>query len=41
MFTYQGPRLWNNLPDDFKNRGSVDTFKFIYKSFFNNFRAVE
>ncbi len=36
--TYQGHRLWNNLPDDLKNCGSIDTFKFMYKRCFNNFR---
>ncbi len=24
--TYQGPKLWNNLPDNLKNFGSVHTF---------------
>ncbi len=38
FITYQGPRLWNNLPDDLKNCGSVDTFKFMYKGVFNNYR---
>ena len=38
FFTYQGPRLWNNLPDDLKNCGSIDTFKFMYKNVFNNSR---
>ena len=37
-FTYQGPRLWNNSPDDLKNCGSIDTFKVMYKRCFNNFR---
>ncbi len=33
-FTYQEPRLWNHLPDNLKNCGSVDIFKFMYKRFF-------
>ncbi len=34
-FTYQGPSLWNNLPEDLKKCGSIDTFNFRYKKVFN------
>ncbi len=37
-FTYQGPRLWNNLPHDLKNCGSIYTFKFMYKRCLNDLR---
>ncbi len=33
--TYQGPKLWNNLPDNLKNCCSIHTFKLMYKRFYN------